>query len=72
VLAGTELRFGMFVNARIDTDRINDMLDKYRGAMKFVVGRSPAFVLKTKKLTEKEIWKQVREVVEDITNILMV
>jgi transcription-repair coupling factor (superfamily II helicase) len=66
VLAGAELRFGMFVNAHIDTDRINDMLDKYRGAMKFVVGRSPTFVLKTKKLTEKEIWKQVREVVSDI------
>lgn len=67
--AGSELRFGMFQQAKIDTAGIDAVLDRYRGSMKFVVGSSPAFVLKIKAPTEKEIWRQAKAVVADIAGL---
>ena len=69
MLAGAELRFSMFKQAKIDTAKIDSLLDKYRGSMKFVIGNSPSFVLKMKTITEKEIWKQARAVVADIAEL---
>ena len=69
MLAGAELRFSMFKQAKIDTAKIDSLLDKYRGSMKFVIGNSPSFVLKMKTITEKEIWKQARAVVVDIAEL---
>ena len=66
VLKGAELRFGMYEYARIDTNKINDMLQKYNGSLKLVMGKTPSFVLKVKHFGEKEIWKNVRSVVHDI------
>lgn len=59
----------MFKQAKIDTAKIDSLLDKYRGSMKFVIGNSPSFVLKMKTITEKEIWKQARAVVADIAEL---
>lgn len=70
-LNGMELGFTMYQNGRIDTDKIDDMLQKYRGAMKLRVAKTPAFVLKMKTLTSKEVWSKVNQVVDDIAGLVI-
>lgn len=69
VLAGNELRFGMYKYAKIDTTGMDEMLKEYDGRLKFVMGNGPSFVLRQKNMTEKEIWRQVREVVSGISGL---
>lgn len=68
-LSDSDLKFGMYPKANIDTDRIDEMLSHYFGKMRFVVGKTPMFVLRTKLLTEREIWQQVEAVLEDLERI---
>ena len=70
VLNNTELSFGMYKDAKIDTDKIDHMLNGYFGKMRFVFGKTPAFVLKAGLLTESEIWHQVDQVVSDIEGLV--
>ena len=70
VLNNAELSFGMYRDAKIDTDKIDHMLNGYFGKMRFVFGKTPAFVLKTGLLTESEIWHQVDQVVSDIEGLV--
>lgn len=72
VLNNTELSFGMYKDAKIDTDKIDHMLNGYFGKMRFVFGKTPAFVLKAGLLTESEIWHQVDQVVSDIEGLVTV
>ncbi len=72
VLNNGELSFGMYKDAKIDTDKIDHMLNGYFGKMRFVFGKTPAFVLKTGLLTESEIWHQVDQVVSDIEGLVTV
>ena len=46
------------------------MLNGYFGKMRFVFGKTPAFVLKAGLLTESEIWHQVDQVVSDIEGLV--
>ena len=70
VLNNAELSFGMYRDAKIDTDKIDHMLNGYFGKMRFVFGKTPAFVLKAGLLTESEIWHQVDQVVSDIEGLV--
>lgn len=70
-LTGHELKFGMYPEAKIDTERIDDMLNHYFGKMHFVLGKTPMFILRAKLLTEREIWQQVDAVVEDLEQLLI-
>lgn len=70
VLNNAELSFGMYRDAKIDTDKIDHMLNGYFGKMRFVFGKTPAFVLKAGILTESEIWHQVDQVVSDIEGLV--
>lgn len=70
-LAANEFKFGMYGNARINTDAIDDMLKNYDGKMRFEVGKTPYFILKTGHLGEKDIWQQVESVVEDISSLVI-
>ena len=70
VLNNGELSFGMYRDAKIDTDKIDHMLNGYFGKMRFVFGKTPAFVLKAGLLTESEIWHQVDQVVSDIEGLV--
>lgn len=70
VLNNAELSFGMYKDAKIDTDKIDHMLNGYFGKMRFVFGKTPAFVLKAGLLTESEIWHQVDQVVSDIEGLV--
>lgn len=70
VLNNGELSFGMYKDAKIDTDKIDHMLNGYFGKMRFVFGKTPAFVLKAGLLTESEIWHQVDQVVSDIEGLV--
>lgn len=70
VLNNAELSFGMYRDAKIDTDKIDHMLNVYFGKMRFVFGKTPAFVLKAGLLTESEIWHQVDQVVSDIEGLV--
>ncbi len=70
-LNGNELRFGMYENAKIDTDEIDHMLKKYYGKMRFELGKTPYFILKTGHLGEKDIWEQVETVLQDISSLVI-
>ncbi|MGN0395874.1 MAG: transcription-repair coupling factor [Coprococcus sp.] len=70
-LNGSELRIGMYGNARINTDDIDGMLKQYNGKMRFEVGKTPYFILKAGHLGEKDIWQMVKTVVKDISSLVI-
>lgn len=66
-----ELRFGMYANANIDTAAIDGMLQNYRGKMRFEVGKTPYFIVHPGRLGEKDIWKEVENVIEAISSLVI-
>lgn len=71
ILEGKELRIGMFPNAHIDTDRIDDMMSQYNGRMRFVVGKTPMFILRSRLITEREIKEQVENILTDLEKLII-
>ncbi|MCD7832405.1 MAG: transcription-repair coupling factor [Lachnospiraceae bacterium] len=51
---GNELRFQMYEHAQIDTTRIDQLLKKYRGRLKFVVEGKPCFLYTRARINGKE------------------
>lgn len=68
-LQGNELRIGMYQNAHIDTDHIDDMMENYNGRMRFVVGKTPMFILRSRLITEKEIKERVEDILNDLEKL---
>lgn len=66
------IKFTMYERANVDANMIPQLIDKYKGRLKFTVKTNPYFVylLKPKSIT-KDIINAIEEVLEDLKDIIV-
>lgn len=60
----------MYPQAKVDVDKIDSLLKKYRNKMKFIVEEVPQFKLQIDKEPRKELLKLIESVINDISNLI--
>ena len=67
---GDLLKIVMYPKAKVNVDRINELLGKYKGEMKIVIEEAPIFTLNIKSVLTKDLIICVQSVINEL-NLLI-
>ena len=67
---GDVVYFKMYHKAKVDVDRIPELLERYRNIMKFKVEENPTFCLNLSKKKKKEQLPLIRQIVSEINGLI--
>lgn len=65
------LRFVMYNRADINVDGIDELINRYSGRLRFVMGAKPEFILRLGRDEKKDILRQAEYVVADMNQMLI-
>ncbi len=65
-----DIKITMYPKAKVNADKVNELLDKYKGKMKIIIGMEPIFTLDTKDIITKDLLICVQNVINDL-NVLL-
>ena len=65
---GTALKFVMYEKAKVQTERIVPLIDKYKGDLKFTVDANPYFTYQKQLRRKGDKEEDVLEIVKNILN----
>lgn len=67
---GETVWFKMYPKAKVDVERIPELLERHRGKLKFQTGETPAFRLSIARLKKKEQFPSICQIVNEIKDLI--